>query len=116
MQQFQIKLNEEKELLIKELSTIGQQSPDGIWSVTPDNIDEEKSDKIDTADNMEELQTRKAVLETLKTRLKNVDEALERIINNTYGICKVGDDKHKIEEDRLEANPAATTCKEHLNS
>ena len=116
MKQFQTKLEEEKELLIKELSSVGQRGPDGSWSVTSDDVDEEKSDKIDTADNFEELQTRKAVLETLKTRLENVEMALQRIEDGVYGTCEIGDDKHKIEEDRLEANPAATTCKKHLES
>ena len=116
MQKFQKILEEEKELLEKELAEVGQKTSDGSWEVTRDDIDIEKSDKIDTADNMEELQTRSAVLETLKVRFKNINEALSRIENNTYGVCEVGGTEHKIEEDRLEANPAATTCKEHINS
>ena len=40
-------------------------------------------------------------------------DALERIEKGTYGICEVGNEE--IEEDRLNANPAARTCKAHLN-
>ena len=116
MQKFQEILTNEKELLEKELAEVGQKNSNGEWEVTSDDIDAEKADKIDTADNMEELHTRNAVLETLAVRLKNINNALTRIENNTYGICEVGETEHKIEEDRLEANPAATTCKEHINS
>ena len=41
-----------------------------------------------------------------------VDEALEKIEKGTYGICETGGEK--IEEDRLEANPSARTCKAHM--
>ena len=42
-----------------------------------------------------------------------IDAALEKMEKGTYGICEVCN--KPIEEDRLEANPAAKTCKEHMN-
>ncbi|MCA9353454.1 TraR/DksA C4-type zinc finger protein [Candidatus Nomurabacteria bacterium] len=43
----------------------------------------------------------------------SVEGALKRIENGTYGTCSVCGEK--IEEDRLGANPAADTCKAHMN-
>jgi RNA polymerase-binding transcription factor DksA len=46
----------------------------------------------------------------LEERLKQIESALERIANGTYGKCKEGDD---IEEERLRAVPEAETCMKH---
>ena len=45
--------------------------------------------------------------------LKEVDAALERIDNGTYGVCIVCNDP--IEEDRLIVNPLITVCLDHLD-
>jgi len=66
------------------------------------------------ADAVEEFVTRVGVTAPLEARLAEVDAALLRIETGTYGTCMVCD--KEIEEDRLEANPAATTCKEHIES
>ena len=62
---------------------------------------------------MEEYQNNKAILNQLETRLNEVKSALEKIENDKYGICEVSG--VPIEIDRLEANPAARTCKAHMN-
>ena len=65
------------------------------------------------ADSIEQYDNNKAILEQLEIRLNEVKRALEKIENGTYGKCEVsGED---IELDRLEANPAAKTCKAHMN-
>ena len=51
---------------------------------------------------------------TLQARLTDVNVALGKIENGTYGICEVSGEP--IEADRLEANPAARTNKAHMNS
>jgi sigma-B regulation protein RsbU (phosphoserine phosphatase) len=45
--------------------------------------------------------------------LQQVDSALERIDNGSYGICDVC--KDPIEEDRLLVDPLITVCLDHLN-
>jgi sigma-B regulation protein RsbU (phosphoserine phosphatase) len=45
--------------------------------------------------------------------LQQVDSALERIDNGTYGICDVCHDP--IEDDRLMVDPLITVCLDHLN-
>ena len=46
--------------------------------------------------------------------LKQVDAALERIDNNSYGICDVC--KDPVEPERLLADPLLTVCLDHLNA
>jgi leucyl-tRNA synthetase len=58
--------------------------------------------------------TRVGILDKLELRLGNVKTALEKIENGSYGICKICGEK--IEEDRLEANPASLTCKKHMET
>ena len=42
----------------------------------------------------------------------DIKRALKKIKDDEYGKCELcGED---IEEDRLEANPAARTCKKHM--
>ncbi|MCK5096444.1 MAG: TraR/DksA C4-type zinc finger protein [Candidatus Pacebacteria bacterium] len=109
------KLEEEKATLEASLVDVGQKNPSNPadWEGKSEPIDAERSDKIDTADNIEEYETNSAVIAELEVRLKNIDAALARIENGTYGICKICGEK--IEDDRLEANPAANTCKAHMN-
>ena len=52
-----------------------------------------------------------SVTEDLEDRLMQVESALKRIENNSYGKCVVGGEE--IEEARLEAEPAAQTCIQH---
>ncbi len=40
--------------------------------------------------------------------LKDIDNALDKIVNKTYGICE--ECEEKINEKRLEANPIARYC------
>ena len=49
----------------------------------------------------------------LETRYNNIKKALDSINNGTYGVCLLCG--KKIELDRLNANPAAKTCKEHVD-
>ena len=115
IEKLKTKLVEEKTALEASLVDVGQKNPSNKedWEGKPEQIDAERSDKIDTADNIEEYETNSAITAELEIRLKNIDAALARIENDTYGICKVCGEK--IEDDRLEANPAATTCKAHIN-
>jgi RNA polymerase-binding transcription factor DksA len=74
--------------------------------------DEFGPDRNDNADIIEDMQDDNAALNELEGRLNLVDAALERIENGTYGTCEACGES--IEEDRLNANPAATTCKAHM--
>ena len=107
------RLQQEKEELIKQLRTLGRVNPDdkNDWQTLKPESDD-VADDLDVAESIQQYESDNAVLETLETRLHEVESALARIENGTYGKCTVsGQD---IEEDRLEANPAASTCKAYM--
>ena len=107
-------LTAEKERIENDLSQIGHADPKNPRDWQPDrtDMDTERSDAIDTADNAEEFHENVAIVNELEVRLNAIKEALSRIEDKTYGTCVTC--KNPIEEDRLEANPAATTCKAHM--
>lgn len=109
------KLEEEKKLLEGELKTLGKMSKTGDWEATPDSemSSQEVQDEADMAEKTADYEERSVKLNTLELRLANINKALGKIENGGYGICE--NCEKKIEEDRLEANPAALTCKECMN-
>lgn len=107
---YKAKLEEEKGVLEGELASMGKQDTDtGEWEAAPDAQTAPEADDNDLADRSEEFEERSAKVPVLETRLTDINDALGKIENGTYGICEVCGGQ--IEEDRLEANPAARTCK-----
>jgi DnaK suppressor protein len=115
IQHFKEKLEEEKAKLIAELKTIGRINPDNPqdWEALPGEKDDGTADPNDFADSIEEYEGNTALLKELETQLKDVNDALKKIDKGNYGICEISGDTIEIE--RLEANPAARTCKLHIN-
>ena len=114
-QHFKQKLEEEKATLERELEHIGRKNPSNPkdWEAKPDEPDVAKTaDPNEAADRIESFEENSAVLKELETRYNNVLRALKKIEDGTYGICEVS--KQPIEPKRLEANPAARTCTEHM--
>ena len=69
-------------------------------------------EKEESADEVEEYELRIAADQSLESRLLEVNKALARIKDNTYGTCKKC---HKeLGLDRLRANPAAENHVEHV--
>lgn len=108
------KLEEEKALVEKELSQVGQKSPDNPndWEAQPIEHGSSNADENTFADKIEEYEDKVAIVNTLEKRLKEINEALERIEAGTYGTCSVCG--KEIDEERLKANPSASTCREHM--
>lgn len=113
IQQFKKKLEEEKDLLQKELETVGRVNPDNPkdWEAKPSDTDFLATDPNEVADNIENFEENTAILKQLEIKWNNVKNALERIESGTYGTCEISGEK--IEKERLEANPAARTCLTH---
>lgn len=111
---FKQKLEEEKQTLIEELASLGHINPDNAedWELNFEDLNIMEADRNEAADRIEEQQIDQSVLETLELRYRLVLRALARIENGTYGTCEISG--KEIETDRLEANPAARTCKEHM--
>jgi RNA polymerase-binding transcription factor DksA len=112
---FKKKLEDELKTLTKELDELGWKNPEtGEWEAATTDLDSSATEEDELADNQEEYGEHQAEIEPLELRYIEVKHALEKIDENIFGTCEVCD--IAIEEDRLEANPAARTCKEHLNS
>lgn len=111
---FKEKLEAEKKLLEEELGGIAILNPEtNLWEATPDKDMVGEIDDNDAADRFEDFEERTSMVKTLQSRLMDINAALEKIENGTYGTCEVSGEP--IEIDRLEANPAARTSKAHMN-
>jgi RNA polymerase-binding transcription factor DksA len=98
-------LLDEKKELETELNEVAKNEPGQGWEATSGEMDIDTADDNEVADKLEEYETNKGVMDKLQKQLSEVDAALERIENGTYGICE---NTHKpIDRDRLEANPSA---------
>ena len=113
--EFKDRLEKERDILQKELSSLGTQNPSN-----PDDWEPKKpvgedfgADRNENADIIEAVQENNAALNELEARLKNVMHALSKFESGTYGVCETSDEPIEIE--RLKANPAARTCMQHMN-
>ena len=107
------RLVEEKGRLEAELLTIGRRNPGNPadWEALPPETGQ-TPDPNDAADLIEGYEGNTAILKDLEIRYNQVLAALSRIEEGTYGTCEVSGEE--IEEARLNADPAASTCKAHL--
>lgn len=110
------KLESEMNDLVEELQSVGRINPDNPddWEAVGADLDQPHSaDLNEEADDIEEYGEHVAILGTLEPRFWEVKHALKRIENGTFGTCEVCE--KTIEMDRLDANAAARTCKEHMD-
>ncbi len=112
---FKSKLEEELKVLETELSTVAVRGDVNKedWEPIPQKMDIDQADRNEVADFLEEFGNNRAINQDLEIRLAEVKGALQKIEEGTYGVCEKSGEQ--IEEDRLEANPAAKTCKTHIN-
>jgi RNA polymerase-binding transcription factor DksA len=97
---------------LREIGTHTKKNPSD-WVATPADVNVHESDPNDSADRVEEWDERRGTVAVLEGRYNNIVRALKKIDDGTYGTCELGEET--IEDDRLLANPAARTCKKHLN-
>jgi DnaK suppressor protein len=112
---YKTRLLEEKTTLETSLASVGRRNPHNPsdWEPVPAEVGME-ADQNDQAENLESYAESTAILNDLEIRYNAVEAALSRIEEGTYGVCSVSGEM--IEEDRLTADPAATTCKAHLGA
>lgn len=120
-QHFKQKLTKDRDRLLADLERLGRQDARDKenWEGEQPDLNILESDRNESADEQEEYYEASIITEELEGSLREINDALEKIENGTYGICVVGqgtDNEHRIEEDRLEANASARTCKKHINS
>lgn len=112
-------LEKERDLLTKELETIAAPDPNlpGDWDIKHSEWEEneitseEELESGVSINEVDEDMKNKALSDHLELRLKEVNNALKRVGDGTYGICRVC--KNPIPIERLRANPAAETDIEH---
>ena len=68
----------------------------------------EDGDKDEEADEVQEYDNALSLEHSLELKLRDVNIALEKIENGTYGICE--NCSKEIGEERLRACPEAKTC------
>lgn len=110
-------LQEEEQRLREQLSELGVENlvtPDAVdWVATPAEPATAEADENVAADRREDWIERRAEVAPLENRYNNIVKALNNIDAGTYGTCGVC--QQPIEEERLNANPAARTCIAHIN-
>lgn len=109
---YKARLEEEKVRLEAQMATVGRRNPANPNDWEPANVEEGDADPNVQASKMEDFGDNVAILEDLEARYKDVTDALARVASGTYGACEVGGEE--IEADRLDADPAARTCKAHM--
>lgn len=110
IQDYKAKLEEEKKLLEGELADIGTfDKKTNDWDAVPEAQTAPEADENDLADRSEDYGERTGTLNVLEVRLNEIKKALKEIEEGKYGKCEICG--KEIEVDRLEANPAAHTCK-----
>lgn len=100
--------------LTEELGKLGFHNPEvkEDWVPLPTEAISTEADENVVADRSEDWQENRGTVDVLETRYNNVTRALAKIATDTYGSCEICSEE--IEGDRLDANPAARTCKTHL--
>lgn len=100
----------------EQLRSMGRENPKvpGDWEATGGELEtlSPLQDSNEAADKLEEYEERREETDQLEIRLREINAAVEKIEKDTYGGCEACGST--IELERLEANPAARTCKAHL--
>lgn len=114
LEYFKDRLEKEKKILEDELLTVSRVDPEHIQErdATSGEIEVDSADENEVADKFEEIEENQMILNQLAPQLKDVEFALKRIKDGTYGICEISGEP--IEKDRLEASPSAKTCVKHM--
>lgn len=110
IQKYKTLLENEKEELILTIQKIGgYKDPlnSQNWEVIQTSHND-PADESEIADSIEELETNSGVVDNLEIRLNEINDALKRIENGTYGIDVITG--KEIPEERLSINPASTTA------
>lgn len=115
-QPFKTALETERARVHQQLTELGVQNPfvANDWVGTPEDGITAEPDPNVAADQVEDWGAREGEVSALEVRYHNIIRALKKIDTNTYGTCEICGGT--IETDRLTANPAARTCKAHLDS
>ncbi|MEK7564716.1 MAG: TraR/DksA C4-type zinc finger protein [Patescibacteria group bacterium] len=105
-------LEKERKALTEELTSFAHPDKNikGDWDTTYENLGDGWDEN---SQEVTEYITRLPMEHSLETRLRDINDSLDKIKNNTFGICeKCGT---AIDIERLRANPSARNCTQHTN-
>jgi len=102
--------------ITKDLQELGIHNPliKEDWIATPGETMDGEPDENVLADKVEDWQERRATLSVLETRFNNINRALQKMKDGTFGTCEIGGEP--IDPARLSVNPSARTCKNHMDN
>ena len=101
-------LEKEKKSLQTELESFASEDPNLKHNWDTKYPTREDDDKEEAADDLQEYDNKLSLEYSFELKLKDVNNALEKIEKGTYGICE--NCGKKISEERLLACPEAKTC------
>ena len=108
IEELEKKLETQKASVKKELESFAKEDPNLKHNWDAKYPNREDGDKDEIADDAQEYDTALSLEYSLELKLKDIENALEKITAGTYGVCeKCG---KKITEERLLACPEAKTC------
>jgi DnaK suppressor protein len=100
-----------KDTLLTELKTVDAEIEEN--KSQPSTEDASATERDEIADKIEDLEESQGENKVLIARRNALAIALDKIDEGTYGVCEIGGEP--IEEERLEADPAARTCMAHMS-
>lgn len=106
LEKIRLHLEEEKKLITRQMADLLVQDP---FSNTDRVMDKAATDMEASDESSHDRFT--AMIDELKGKLNDIDGALVRISQGTYGFCSVCGDM--IDTDRLSVIPTATVCLRH---
>lgn len=105
-------LEDELKRLEEEISLIAEKESGDDWEPIQTDTNIDTADREDVAQSIDTYLSNASITDDLEKNIIAVKSALAKIEAGNYGVCEIcGKD---IEEDRLEANPEAKTCKEDM--
>jgi RNA polymerase-binding protein DksA len=107
LKKFEASLLDEKKKLTDELSHFTKQNPRNPEDFNTDfpNLGDKEDEN---ASEVAEFSTNLTLERTLEGQLRDIEKALARVADNTYGTCKYCG--KEIGEKRLMARPTSTSC------
>ncbi len=108
VEEMKTRLESERESLTKELSSFANKDPKSKAADYNTKFEEYGDDEDENANEVADYSNKLPLENALEKEVRDIDSALKRISEGSYGICKYCDTA--INEDRLRARPTSTSC------
>lgn len=108
IEEMMVRLQSERESLTKELSSFTIKDPRAKVADYTTKFDEYGDDEDENANEVADYSNKLSLESALEKEVRDIDSAIIRIKEGSYGICKYCNTE--INEDRLRARPTSTSC------